>query len=113
MTGSPGVHLTVPLPAVPAGVGTPEVEHEPFLAGAAPETVPVYVTVTRCDPLSTNRVESGGDARPSFLATYWTFHPFNEGKWALGQMRGNHVGDWEHVSIRVQVRRSTSAYGSR
>ena len=77
-----------------------------------PDDAPVYVTVTRCDPLSTNRVVAARGAAPSFHATYWMFHPFNEGKWALGQQRGNHVGDWEHVSIRVQVSSGARAAGT-
>lgn len=61
-----------------------------------------------------------------FTITYWFFYPFNHGKevctttvWLLGRVAkplfkgkclgqkiviGNHVGDWEHVSIYFEVR---------
>lgn len=33
--------------------------------------------------------------------SYWQFSPYNYGKVVLGQEFGNHVGDWEHVTIRL------------
>ena len=62
--------------------------------------MPVYVTVSRCDEPG----DPAADLLPSFTASYWTFHPFSEGKRAIGRLRGSHVGDWEHVSLMVQVR---------
>jgi len=33
--------------------------------------------------------------------SYWQYAPYNYGKVVLGQEFGNHVGDWEHITIRV------------
>lgn len=38
---------------------------------------------------------------------YFSFFPYNLGKVALGSVYGNHVGDWEHVTVRCVVENST------
>ena len=32
---------------------------------------------------------------------YFVFYPYNLGKKVLGRRYGNHVGDWEHITIRM------------
>jgi len=34
---------------------------------------------------------------------YFFYWPYNLGKYALGDIYGNHVGDWEHLSIRLSA----------
>eukprot|EP00727_Mastigamoeba_balamuthi_P012105 m51a1_g7517 hypothetical protein (134) ;mRNA; r:1587-2077 len=31
---------------------------------------------------------------------YFTFYPYNRGKFFCGKVWGNHVGDWEHIIVR-------------
>lgn len=33
--------------------------------------------------------------------SYWQYSPYNYGKVVLGQEFGNHVGDWEHITVRL------------
>jgi len=34
---------------------------------------------------------------------YFFFYPYNRGKEMLGSVWGNHVGDWEHVTVRIST----------
>ena len=34
---------------------------------------------------------------------YFFYYPYNRGKDAFGSVWGNHVGDWEHVTVRMQL----------
>lgn len=36
--------------------------------------------------------------------TYFFFYPYNRGKQVAGTVWGNHVGDWEHATIRIKPR---------
>ena len=90
------------IPNPSPGLGSGQLRPPPHLRGTSPagRSVPVYVTVSRCDEPG----DPTAELLPSFTASYWTFHPFSEGKRAVGRLRGSHVGDWEHVSLMVQVR---------
>lgn len=44
--------------------------------------------------------------------SYWAFFPFNHGKKVLGVTFGNHVGDWEHITIRLVNSQPTDIYVS-
>ncbi len=35
--------------------------------------------------------------------SYWQYCPYNYGKKVMGQEFGNHVSDWEHVTVRLAV----------
>ncbi|XP_031338239.1 uncharacterized protein LOC116167138 isoform X2 [Photinus pyralis] len=91
--------------------------------------IPVYTIVTPCSPnlsfhsSNANRLSDNVRAlydklepNPHFHVVYWMFFPYNEGKEicvigkvptpiifgsCLGQRKifGNHVGDWEHISL--------------
>lgn len=89
-----------------------------FLYGTHPLTgdrsVTIYAFVSSCDPEYSH-----------FFVTYWFFFPYNEGKeicsLRLGKSKavpmlnifkkclgkvvrfGNHVGDWEHMTLQVKV----------
>jgi hypothetical protein len=43
--------------------------------------------------------------RPRVYAdlVYFFFYPYNRGKEILSSVWGNHVGDWEHVTIRIKT----------
>ncbi|XP_037082856.1 putative vacuolar protein sorting-associated protein TDA6 [Pollicipes pollicipes] len=103
-------HLVAQLPR---DLGSENVQPPTHLRGTSPASgnVPVYVSLTRCDREASGAARPRG-ALPSFVATYWTFHPFSEGKKAAGRLRGSHVGDWEHVSIKVQDGALVSIYPS-
>lgn len=80
--------------------------------------VPVYAFVSTCNMLYR-----------TFVVTYWFFYPFNEGKELcsvkLGYSKalpvfnifkkclgktvkyGNHIGDWEHMSLEFRVSLNT------
>jgi len=32
---------------------------------------------------------------------YFFYYPYNQGKLVLGDVVGNHVGDWEHITVRL------------
>ncbi|XP_054281076.1 uncharacterized protein LOC128998759 [Macrosteles quadrilineatus] len=89
-----------------------------FLHGVNPshKIVSIYAHVKKCDNNYNN-----------FIVTYWFFYPFNEGKKictvgnqrpvpvpklfnrCVGKLRyfGNHVGDWERVSVEIKDGRPT------
>jgi len=76
---------------------------EDFFSGQSVDQVPSYAFVTE-----------HADACDTVDVTYSLFYPFNYGKdvcvgidtgsGCLGEWKtfGNHVGDWEHVSLRLQ-----------
>ncbi|SFS92589.1 Vps62-related protein [Marininema halotolerans] len=43
---------------------------------------------------------------------YWIFYPYNEGKKVFWYTIGNHVGDWEHVTVRLTDQVPTHVYFS-
>lgn len=75
----------------------------------------MYVIITKCNP---QQVKNSSN-HLHFHVTYWFFYPYNEGKEVcfLGKVpaplifgscfgrkktMGNHVGDWEHMSLSFQ-----------
>ncbi|WDE03225.1 Vps62-related protein [Thalassomonas viridans] len=80
--------------------------NQTFLYGQNPESasVPVYASIiTKNSPAT-----STGGIEPSDTVTdivYWMFYPYNRGKWINPILwdttwYGNHVGDWEHLTVR-------------
>ena len=81
---------------------------------------------SKCGHGSCQERESGPTRGHHFTVTYWFFYPYNRGKdvctskvWLFGRVAkplfkgqclgqnlvmGNHVGDWEHVSLFFEVR---------
>jgi hypothetical protein len=45
-------------------------------------------------------------------AFYMYFYAFNLGNMVLGQILGNHVGDWEHTMVRFQDEKPVSVWFS-
>jgi len=84
---------------------------EDFFSGQPADQVPSYAFVTEHN-----------DSCSTVDVTYTLFYPFNYGKdvciglevggSCVGDLRtfGNHVGDWEHVSLRLQGGRPTLIY---
>ncbi|CAH0559699.1 unnamed protein product [Brassicogethes aeneus] len=99
--------------------------------------VSVYAIVTYCSPYISfhtrdkenfqNEVDINARAEPNlnFHVTYWVFYPYNEGKeicflgkvptplifdTCFGNLKpmGNHVGDWEHMSLSFKGKTSPS-----
>lgn len=87
-------------------LGCDSCTNPPFLAGQRPAqtAVPAYAEVV-------HRTDNGGPTNITDI-NYWTFFPYNNGKrvcvgwfsrWGcVGGYStfGNHVGDWEHVTVR-------------
>lgn len=74
-----------------------ETEIDPrFMLGRKPGsiTVPIYASIVRKE----------ADVIYDFV--YYAFYPYNQGKLVAGRVFGNHVGDWEHVSLRISFRNS-------
>ena len=75
-----------------------------FLDGQRPGSVPIYAEIV-------NRTQNGQPTNITDIV-YWTFYPYNNGKricigwyspWGcVGGYStfGNHVGDWEHFTVR-------------
>jgi len=84
---------------------------QPFFSGESLDDVPVYTFVTE-----------HSDACSTIDVSYRFFYPYNYGKdvcvgleefgICLGSVRtfGNHVGDWEHLSLRIQNGEPVEAY---
>jgi len=53
-------------------------------------TVPIYCTIVQKAPWLYDFV-------------YYTFYPYNGGKTISGTNYGNHVGDWEHITVRLNL----------
>lgn len=94
---------------------------------ASPSTTPTLQATTSTDSVPHRRHTQAGSGTPGhhFTITYWFFYPYNHGKevctttvWLLGRVAkplykgkcmgqnivmGNHVGDWEHLSIYFEV----------
>jgi hypothetical protein len=43
---------------------------------------------------------------------YFFYYPYNRGKEVAGTIFGNHVGDWEHVTVRLTARRDSEGHTS-
>ena len=41
---------------------------------------------------------------------YFFYYPYNRGKSILNTIWGNHVGDWEHITVRLTRQRDTGAW---
>jgi len=68
-----------------------------FMLGRKPSkhsTVPIYTSIVR------------KEAGVVFDFVYYAFYPYNQGKPVDNQVFGNHVGDWEHVTLRISFRNS-------
>lgn len=102
-----------------------------FIYGRNPEkdSVPVYALVEICHPDANESIKNvtleNESRRLHFHVTYWMFYPFSQGKsvctvdmgrfgaWpipklnnlCLGNIKefGNHVGDWEHMSLYFEA----------
>lgn len=61
-------------------------------------SVPVYAFVM-------DNKREGGQAFTDIA--YFTFYPYNRGKEVIKTKWGNHVGDWEHVTIRFRQEGNT------
>ena len=48
-------------------------------------------------------VEDPARPRDYVDLVYFFFYPYNRGKEILGSVWGNHVGDWEHVTVRIDA----------
>lgn len=107
-----------------------------FIYGRNPEkySVPIYALINICHKKRENIEEKENDTINNpplhFHVTYWMFYPFSQGKslctfdmgrfgaWpipkvnnqCLGNIKefGNHVGDWEHMSLYFEVSFMTS-----
>ena len=88
-------------------------------AGILPDADGILPFFRGCDGVSTNMACNLSDAPaysfwvektdasnvddPYYVdLIYFFWYPFNLGKQAYGQHYGNHIGDWEHVSIRLR-----------
>ena len=91
-------------------LGCPTCNHLPFFRGTGTDA-PVYAIVTR-------KTEEIVDL------TYWFFYPYNQGKTVcVGFLAGgscvgckkefgDHVGDWEHITVRTLNLKPTHIYMS-
>ncbi|MFD8888800.1 Vps62-related protein [Streptomyces erythrochromogenes] len=101
-THSSAGHLVTNEPLMCPSCANPQ-----FLKGQAAEGVPFYAQIVR-------RVNRQGEETGIVDVIYWMFYAYNEGKRVCigGQVKstclgvwstfGNHVGDWEHVTIRFE-----------
>ncbi|MFY1831952.1 Vps62-related protein [Myxococcus fulvus] len=99
-------------------LGCPSCTNPPFLGGQRPDQthVPVYIQKVR-------RTSQGRPTNVTDLI-YWTFYPYNAGKevcigadteiGCIGGKStfGNHVGDWEHLTVRFIDGRPAYVYMS-
>ncbi|KAG0553841.1 hypothetical protein KC19_12G043100 [Ceratodon purpureus] len=72
---------------------------ERFMRGRKPTAqspVPIYTSIVR----------KQADVYYDFV--YYAFYPYNQGKLVGVQRFGNHVGDWEHVTLRISFKNSTN-----
>jgi hypothetical protein len=80
--------------------------NHPFLYGKNPSTttVPMYAVIhTKNSPAQTTDGIDSGDKVVDII--YWMFYPYNRGKYVDPILwdktwYGNHVGDWEHLTVR-------------
>ena len=83
-----------------------------FFRGQGPRGVPVYVLL--------REFKSGRNKIRDLV--YWMFYPYNRGKnvcigmvgagrcWGGCTVMGNHVGDWEHVTVRLKNNKPWKMY---
>ena len=88
---------------------------KPFVDRVYDETLkkPIYTTKEKITDPTTKLDYFKGDLANAKLysfwvdkgdyvdLTYWEFSPYNWGKTVYGTEYGNHVGDWEHVTVRL------------
>ena len=48
-------------------------------------------------------IENHDEWRSYLDLVYFFFYPYNRGKTMLNSVWGNHVGDWEHVTVRINA----------
>jgi hypothetical protein len=60
-------------------------------------------------PIYAYYIEKGTDL---IDIAYYIFYPFNAGKDVLNTKFGNHVGDWEHITVRISNNTPSQLYWS-
>ena len=63
------------------------------------DTLPFFVGELETAPVYAFWADKGGGVVD---LVYWIYYPYNRGKSVVDTIWGNHVGDWEHVTVRLQ-----------
>lgn len=53
-----------------------------------------------------NEVEIAGEGKNVVDIVYFFYYPYNRGKSAVNTIFGSHVGDWEHITVRLYWQQS-------